>query len=145
VRISSESFSPVIEEFNEATILDPRNPMTELPNTLSMVREFSAAERAFDRAIALAPDHPILKVLKAYLVTYQKSGSVAAMQAALAELPEPMANDRDVLTWHLFCALNGITTPNGKNRTPSSKFRGAISNGFSACAANGAEEESVSD
>jgi hypothetical protein len=42
---------------------------------------------------------------KAYLVTYQKSGSVAAIQAALAELPESMANDRDVLAWHLFCAL----------------------------------------
>ena len=100
------NFEKAIQEFNEATSLDPRNPMTELPNTLSMMREFSAAERTFDRAIALAPDHPILKVLKAYLVTDQKSGSVVAMQAALAELPESMANDRDVLTWHLFCALN---------------------------------------
>jgi Flp pilus assembly protein TadD len=40
------NFEKAIQEFNEATILDPRNPMTELPNTLSMVREFSAAERA---------------------------------------------------------------------------------------------------
>jgi hypothetical protein len=39
----------------------------------------------------------------------------------------------------------GITTPNGKNRTPSSKFQGAISHGFSGCAANEAEEKSVSD
>jgi tetratricopeptide (TPR) repeat protein len=100
------NFEKAIQDFNEAISLDPRNPMTELPNTLSMMREFSAAERTFDRAIALAPDHPILKVLKAYLVTYQKSGSVVAMKAALAELPESMANDRDVLTWHLFCALN---------------------------------------
>jgi hypothetical protein len=41
--------------------------------------------------------------------------------------------------------LKGITTPNGKNRTPSSKFRGAIPNEFSGCATNEAQEKSVSD
>src|SRR5260221_4539370 len=46
--------------------------------------------------------------------------------------PEP---DLDALV------ILGITTPNGKNRTPSSKFRGAISNGFSGCPANEAEEK----
>jgi hypothetical protein len=35
-----------------------------------------------------------------------------------------------------------LTSRNGKNRTPSSKCRGAISNGFSGRAANEAEEKS---
>jgi AcrB/AcrD/AcrF family len=38
----------------------------------------------------------------------------------------------------------GMRSRNGKNRTPSSKFRGAISNGLSGSAANEAEEKSLS-
>jgi len=39
----------------------------------------------------------------------------------------------------------GMRSRNGKNRTPSSKFRGAISNELSGSAANEAEEKTVSD
>jgi TolB-like protein len=99
------SFEKAIQELKAAITLDPRNPMTQLPNSLFMARQFSAAEEAYDRAIDLAPDHPILKVLKAYYVTSLKTGEDTAVRSALAALPASMAEDRDVVTWRLVCAL----------------------------------------
>jgi TolB-like protein len=98
-------FQKAIQELNEAIELDPLNPMTELANTFYMARQFSACERAYNRSIELAPDHPILKVLKAYCVTFLKTGDNAAFRSALAALPASMAEDRDVLDWRLLCAL----------------------------------------
>jgi serine/threonine protein kinase/tetratricopeptide (TPR) repeat protein len=99
------NFQKAIQELHEAIELDPLNPMTELPNTFFMARQFSACERAYNRSIKLAPDHPILKVLKAYFVTFLKTGDNAAFRSALAALPESMGEDRDVLDWRLLCAL----------------------------------------
>jgi serine/threonine protein kinase/tetratricopeptide (TPR) repeat protein len=99
------NFQKAIQELNEAIELDPLNPMTELANTFCMARQFSACERAYNRSIELAPDRPILKVLKAYFVTYLKTGDNAAFRSALAALPASMAEDRDVLDWRLLCAL----------------------------------------
>ena len=99
------NFDKAIQELKAAITLDPRNPMAELPNTLQMARQLSAAGEAYDRAIDLAPDHPILKVLKAYYVTLAKTGDDTAFRSALAALPASMAEDRDVVTWRLGCAL----------------------------------------
>jgi serine/threonine protein kinase len=94
-----------IQELNKAIELDPLNPMTELANTFYMARQFSACERAYNRSIELAPDHPIVKVLKAYFVTFMKTGDNAAFRSALAALPASMAEDREFLDWRLLCAL----------------------------------------
>jgi TolB-like protein/Tfp pilus assembly protein PilF len=99
------NFEKAIQELKAAITLDPRNPMAELPNTLQMARQLSAAAEAYDRAIDLAPDHSILKVLKAYYVTLAKTGDDTALRSALAALPVSMAEDRDVVTWRLGCAL----------------------------------------
>jgi tetratricopeptide (TPR) repeat protein len=55
-----------IEKLNEAITRDPRNPvyLHELATTLSVTRQFRAAEQAFDRLIELQPDHPTLKLEK---------------------------------------------------------------------------------
>jgi serine/threonine protein kinase/Flp pilus assembly protein TadD len=99
------NYEKAIQEFYAVIALDPRNPMTELANTLWMNRQFSAAARQFDRAIELAPEQPILKVLKPYFVTFMETGEIGAVQSALAALPASMAEQRDVLTWHLSLAL----------------------------------------
>jgi len=99
------NYEKAIEEFNKIVTLDPRNPMAELPNTLSLVRQFSAAAQAYNRAIELAPDHPILKVLKAFFVTFMETGDDTAFRSALATLPASRAGDRDVVTWRLISAL----------------------------------------
>ena len=98
-------FEKAIQELYAVIALDPRNPMTELPNTLFMNRQFSAAARQFDRAIELAPDQPMLKVMKAFFVTFMETGDSSAFHSALAVLPESMAEQRDVLTWRLSSAL----------------------------------------
>jgi TolB-like protein len=99
------NFEKAIQELKAAITLDPRNPMAELPNTLQMARQLSAAGEAYDRAIDLALDHPELKVLKAYYVTLANTGDDTALRSALAALPVSMAEDRDVVTWRLGCAL----------------------------------------
>jgi len=99
------NFEKAVQELKEAITLDPSNPTIELANTLFMEREFSAAEQAYNRAIDLAPDHPILGVLKAF-VSSQKTGDNTPLRSAIAALPSAMAEDADVLNWHLNCALN---------------------------------------
>jgi hypothetical protein len=48
----------------------------------------------------------MLKIIKAHEATFMKTGDDAAFHLALAALPVAMAENRDVLTWRLICALN---------------------------------------
>jgi serine/threonine protein kinase len=99
------NFEKAIQELREIITVDPRNPMTELANSLQIMRRFSEAENAYNRAIDLAPDHPILKVIKAHDVIFMKTGDDTAFRSALADLPISMAGDRDTLTWRLISTL----------------------------------------
>ena len=57
------NFEKAIQEFNEAISRDPRNAeaIAELGNTLFWTRQFSAAERAYDRLIELVPSRPMFQ------------------------------------------------------------------------------------
>src|SRR5260370_37410889 len=101
------NYEEAVNEFNEAISRDPRNlrALTELANTLFFMRQFAASEQVYDRAISLAPDLPILKVLKAFFATCMKNGDDTAFRSALATLPASMLEDRGVLTWRLTSAL----------------------------------------
>ena len=99
------NYEKAIQGLYAVIALDPRNPMIELANSLWMDRQFSAAERQFDRAIELAPNRPMLNVFKAFFVTVMMTGNSTALRSALAALPDSMAEDRDVLTWRLTSAL----------------------------------------
>jgi len=98
-----------IECFEEATARDPLNPesMAELGNTLYFTRQFRAAAQMYDRLIELLPHQPMLKVEKAWLVTFCERGDYTPLRVALAELPASMANDTGVLSWRLRLALFG--------------------------------------
>lgn len=97
-----------VRELNEAITVDPRNPVTitDLAYTLFMTRRLDAAGQAFDRAIDLAPDQPMLKVQKALYVTFFKTGGNSALRSALAALPPSMAEDQATLSWRLTCILD---------------------------------------
>ncbi len=101
-------FDKAVTGLNEAITLDPRNPITirELANSLYLTREFTAAGKAYDRAIELAPDQPMLKVEKALYVGRQKTGDDTPLRSAIAALPASLADDRDVLSYRLICALD---------------------------------------
>jgi serine/threonine protein kinase/Flp pilus assembly protein TadD len=95
-----------IRGFNEAISLDPRNiaPLVYLGSTLANLRRFAGAEQAYDRAIDLAPDNPMLKAQKALWLT-RKTGNIATLSSVIAALPQLTAKDPGVLSWRLTCAL----------------------------------------
>jgi TolB-like protein len=102
------NFEKAIREFNEAVTRDRANKQSivELAITLFDTRQLDAAGQAFNRAIDLAPDEPIFKILKAYWVTFMKTGSTTAIGSAITTLPASMADDLDVLSYRLICALH---------------------------------------
>jgi serine/threonine protein kinase/Tfp pilus assembly protein PilF len=101
------NFGKAIQELKQAITRDPRNPVSisELALSLFFTRQFRAAEDAFNRAIDLSPDKPLLKFEKAYYVTFLRTGDATAARSALAELPISMADAYGVLSWRLYFAL----------------------------------------
>jgi len=101
------NFEKAIQELRKSNELDPRNPVpaSRLALTLSFTRQFPAAEKAFDRAIDLAPDQPMLKVQKALDFNFQRSADADALRSAIAALPVSMANDRNMVNLRLILAL----------------------------------------
>jgi tetratricopeptide (TPR) repeat protein len=67
-------------------------------------RNYKAAERAYDRAIELAPDNPILKLAKAESVM-AKTGDINSFQAAVAAVPTWAGDEPEVLQSRLDIAL----------------------------------------
>ena len=100
-------FDKAIREFNEAVVRDPRNSVSigDLATTLIITRQFAAAENVYDRLIALAPEQPMLKVQKAFNLTFMQSGNRTAFQSAVTTLPASMAEDRALLSLRLNFAL----------------------------------------
>jgi TolB-like protein/Flp pilus assembly protein TadD len=101
------NFEKAIQEFNEATKLDPHNTFSiaELSHTLVMTRQFRAAEQVYHRLLELFPDQPRLKLDWANLAVLQ-TGDDAPIRSALAALPTSMTDDKDVLTFWLDLAWN---------------------------------------
>jgi Tfp pilus assembly protein PilF len=109
-------FEKAVQEFNEALTLDPRNPdpISDLAYTLYAMRQFRAAGEVFDKLIGRVPDQPMLKVQKAWFVTFMKTGDDKAVRSAIAELPVSTAKDRGVLSLSLSFALDDRDWPRAK-------------------------------
>jgi tetratricopeptide (TPR) repeat protein len=76
---------------------DPRNVLIarEILLTQSVVRDWPAAARAGDRAVALAPDLPLLRVERSYVDIWSK-GDLAPLRAALAVVPPGVDPDGEI-------------------------------------------------
>jgi tetratricopeptide (TPR) repeat protein len=100
-------FEKAIREFNEAIAHDPHNSASigDLGTTFYVTRQFAAAEKVYDRLIRLLPHQPMLKVQKAFNVTFMKTGDGTALWSAVAALPASIAEDREVLSLQLNFAL----------------------------------------
>ena len=100
-------FEDSIEKFNEALVLDPLNAnlLSNLGLNYSYVRQYRESEQMFNRLIKLAPDLPMIKVQKAYVVDFNARGDITAVESALAELPKTLANDREALSLQLVFAI----------------------------------------
>ena len=100
-------FERAAQEFSDALALDPINPspMSDLAYTLYAMRQFRAAEQVYDRLINRVPNEPLLKVQKAWLITFMKTGNETTVRSALAELPAATAEDRGPLSLNVTLAL----------------------------------------
>ncbi|HZC35287.1 MAG TPA: tetratricopeptide repeat protein, partial [Chthoniobacterales bacterium] len=109
-------FEKAIQEFNEALALDPRNPdpISDLAYTLYAMRQFRAAEQVYDRLIDRVPDQPILKVQRAWLLGFMRTGDDTAVRSVIAELPAAIAKDRAVLSLNITLALNNRDWPRAR-------------------------------
>jgi serine/threonine protein kinase/Tfp pilus assembly protein PilF len=101
------NWEKAIQDINEAVKRDPLNTLSiqELASTLFYLRQFDGVERAYDRLIQLAPDRSILKVLKALLIAFMKTGDSTPFWSEMAALPPSMDEDRTVLSLRLSFAL----------------------------------------
>jgi len=80
-----------------ASARDPRNALLarEVLLTEWMVRDWAAAARGGDRAVALAPDLPLLRVERSYVDIWSK-GDLAPLRAALLAIPAGSDPDGEV-------------------------------------------------
>jgi tetratricopeptide (TPR) repeat protein len=119
------NFEKAIREFNEAITHDPRNSASigSLGTTFYVTRQFDKAEQVYDRLIGLLPDQPMLKVQKAFIVTFMKTGDGTALRSAIAAIPPSMADDRDVLSLRLSFTLNDRDWPQAKEIIKKMKDR----------------------
>ena len=71
-------FEKAIEEFNEAISRDPRNAvlLQNLGGALHGTRQFQAEAQILDRMIELQPNQPLLKILKAAVPDFLKTGGM---------------------------------------------------------------------
>lgn len=109
-------FNSAIQKFNQAITLDPRNPkpISDLAETLSYTRQFSAAEHSWDQLIALVPGQPIVKLVKEYHVTVLKTGDDTAYRSGIESLMTSMPNDKLLLSERLNLALGRGDWPEAK-------------------------------
>src|SRR5258708_7753518 len=93
------NFEKAIQDQIEAVRRDPRDwvLINDLAGTLYSTRQFRAAEQFYDRAIDLAPDRPMLKLLGAFAETTLKTADNTRLPLALAAPPPPMPKTRTVL------------------------------------------------
>ena len=99
-------FEQAIEKLSEAITRDPRNPiyLYTLADSFCDLRQFRAADKAFDRVIELRPDQPMLKIEKA-LYSFWENGDDSAVWSVIRALPLSVAGTTDVLSWRLQFAL----------------------------------------
>jgi TolB-like protein/Flp pilus assembly protein TadD len=102
-------FEKAVQELNEAVALDPRNPdpIADLAYTLYAMHQFKAAERVYDQLIDRVPNEPMLKVQKAWLLSFMRTGDDTAVRSVIAELPTATAKERGILSLSITLALNG--------------------------------------
>ncbi len=100
-------FGKAIDLFNESIKLDPRNPLpiSDLAETLSNTRQFTAAEKAWDQLITLVPEQKLAKIRKEYYVTVVKTGDDRAYRSGHEALSAENPGDTLLLTVRINLAI----------------------------------------
>jgi len=106
IRRRQGQWGEAVANIERASARDPRNSLfaREVLLTRWMVRDWSAAARGGDRAVALAPDLPLLKVERSYVDIWAR-GDLGPLNAALAAIPAGIDPDGEVTLAHWDAAL----------------------------------------
>ena len=97
IRRRQGRWSAAIAGMERASARDSRNALLarEVLLTEWMVRDWAAAARGGDRAVALAPDLPLLRVERSYVDIWSKN-DLAPLRAALSAIPAGLDPDGEV-------------------------------------------------
>ena len=97
IRRRQGRWSAAVAGMERASARDPRNALLarEVLLTEWLVRDWAGAARGGDRAVALAPDLPLLRVERSYVDIWSK-GDLAPLRAALAAVPAGLDPDGEV-------------------------------------------------
>jgi TolB-like protein/Flp pilus assembly protein TadD len=76
-----------------------------LVETLAAMRQYQAADQAYDHLIALLPDQPALWIDKAYFITFRRTGENTAIYSAIAAFQPAACDQTYVLSYQLILAL----------------------------------------
>jgi TolB-like protein/TPR repeat protein len=88
-----------IANWTKAATLDPKNAnlWAELAETESVIRDFPAAKKTYDRALEAAPNSPGLLIRRAFL-DYHWKGDLAAIERVLANLGDAADPEGNIAT-----------------------------------------------
>ena len=106
IRRRQGHWSEAVANMERASARDPRNSLfaREVLLTRWMVRDWAGAARGGDRAVALAPDLPLLKVERSYVDIWAR-GDLEPLNRALAAIPAGIDPDGEVTLAHWDAAL----------------------------------------
>jgi TolB-like protein/DNA-binding SARP family transcriptional activator len=92
-------WTEAVSQLTRALELDPRDHTgwLDLADTYGLMRRYAEAERALERATALAPDVPVYHGMRAYL-SLKKDGDTARARLVLEEEP-PSLDRAAILAW----------------------------------------------
>jgi TolB-like protein len=100
-------FAKAIDLFNESIKLDPVNPLplSDLAETLSNMRQFTAAEKAWDQLVTRFPDQKLANIRREYYTRVAKTGDYRAYRSGHESLAASNPDDRSLLTVRLNLAI----------------------------------------
>ena len=106
IRRRQGQWAKAVASIELASTRDPRNSLfaREVLLTRWMVRDWSAAARGGDRAVALAPDLPLLTVERSYVDIWARA-DLGPLKAALAAIPVGVDPDGEVTLAHWDAAM----------------------------------------
>ena len=109
-------FEKAIGKLNESITRDPLNvtPVLTLADTLVATRQFDLSEEAYDRAVNLSPDNPLLKIRKAYQSTFRRDGDREAVRLTIAAVPPSMCAYKSIKFFRLALAFDDGNWPEAK-------------------------------
>jgi TolB-like protein len=107
LQLRQGNFDKAIAFFHETIKLDPLNPLplTDLGETLSNNRQYTAAQPVWDKLVALVPDRPLANIRREYYTNVIRTGDDKSYRAAYDALWSGHQNDRHLLAARLNFAL----------------------------------------